>query len=562
MKKFFLAVLLCLGVCLPASAANINLEMPRPNAIAIVLPEEMAVPDPPQTTHKFCPLDLACTWTAVQTFAGGIATVTTSNINNIIYIDGTVYLCSDTGLTAAIAAAPSTGAMIWMTCGPSITFASTVVINKPIFLQLGAVTITGPASGYIFDVEANGVHIEGLSSSAGTGVGQSSVLTSADNNHAIYIGKGFNNWKVAHLRINDSFGGGRSAGAGIFADSAASPATNQLGFIDDVFVYQMYNGIYLLRAINSQISNSRVNSSKQDGIVLAGDGTTVDCINCYSAVNGGHGVHISNMAGVNLIGGQSTQNTGDGVLLDAISGNPTHDTTITMDVEANAIGIELVTATHTSILGAVVNSNTSDGVRTCGSNGLILNAFVRNNGGYGLNAGNALPCGSSSSGLFVPSTLSWTGNTSGNLNDPNFVVSTVDKVQTLSVVLRGATSGTITHAAPSTAGTNTITDPAATGTTSLTVIEYCGATSGATQACAKTVQTNPIEVWGDVLLNTATSQSITTLPFTDALYSCDGSDATTTTGIVSFNTYASASVTIVESGGVNTDHLRYHCVGH
>jgi hypothetical protein len=128
--------------------------------------------------------------------------------------------------------------------------------------------------------------------------------------------------------------------------------------------------------------------------------------------------------------------------------------------------------------------------------------------------------------------------------------------------VNGSVGGSITLKAPATAGTNTITYPAATGTSSLDVVEYCGATSGGTQACAKTVQTLPIIVWGDVLLNTATSQSITTLPFTDALYSCTGSDLTTIAGIVSFNTYASASVTVQEFGGVNTDHLRYVCVGH
>jgi hypothetical protein len=105
--------------------------------------------------------------------------------------------------------------------------------------------------------------------------------------------------------------------------------------------------------------------------------------------------------------------------------------------------------------------------------------------------------------------------------------------------------------------------PDATGTVSLVVVEYCGATSGAGQPCAKTVQTLPIIIWGDVLLNGAVSQSITTLPFTDALYSCTGSDLTTpTTGIVSFTTYASASVTILETSGTNADHLRYVCVGH
>jgi hypothetical protein len=93
-------------------------------------------------------------------------------------------------------------------------------------------------------------------------------------------------------------------------------------------------------------------------------------------------------------------------------------------------------------------------------------------------------------------------------------------------------------------------------------VAYCGLTSGGSQPCAKTIQANPIVVYGEVALNTATSQSITTLPFTaGADYSCTGSDLTTVTGIVSFNTYAAASVTIQESGGVNTDHLRYICVG-
>jgi len=104
--------------------------------------------------------------------------------------------------------------------------------------------------------------------------------------------------------------------------------------------------------------------------------------------------------------------------------------------------------------------------------------------------------------------------------------------------------------------------PNSSGTGSLAAVQYCGLTSGATQACANTVKLLPIIVFGEVTLNTATSQSITSLPFTAAAdYSCTGSDLTTAAGIVSFNTYAAASVTIQESGGVNTDHLRYMCIG-
>ena len=104
--------------------------------------------------------------------------------------------------------------------------------------------------------------------------------------------------------------------------------------------------------------------------------------------------------------------------------------------------------------------------------------------------------------------------------------------------------------------------PAATGTVSLGGVEYCGATSGSAQACAKTVEKLPLIIYGDVTLNSASSQSITTLPFTAATYSCSGSDLTNTAGIVSFNTYANASVTIAESGGGTSDHLRWTCVGY
>jgi hypothetical protein len=97
-----------------------------------------------------------------------------------------------------------------------------------------------------------------------------------------------------------------------------------------------------------------------------------------------------------------------------------------------------------------------------------------------------------------------------------------------------------------------------------TNITYCGATSGAIQLCAKTPQSPTYIIFGDVTLNTAATQSITTLPFTSSSsYACMGSDLTTAAGTVSFPTYASgAAATIQETSGVNTDHLRYMCVGY
>lgn len=99
--------------------------------------------------------------------------------------------------------------------------------------------------------------------------------------------------------------------------------------------------------------------------------------------------------------------------------------------------------------------------------------------------------------------------------------------------------------------------------TSLASVQFCGATSGATQACAKTVESPGIIVFGNVTLSSAATQAITTLPFTAAGdYSCWGSDYTNAAGIVSFSVYASgASATIKESGGGTSDVLYYSCIG-
>jgi hypothetical protein len=130
------------------------------------------------------------------------------------------------------------------------------------------------------------------------------------------------------------------------------------------------------------------------------------------------------------------------------------------------------------------------------------------------------------------------------------------------VALLGSASGSVTHLAPPVSGTNTITDPAATGTTSLAAVENCGGTQGETQMCARSVETLPMIVWGTANLNSAASQSIEKLPFSDALFSCTGSDETTPAGIVSFSSYKSDSVIIRETHGATTDRLRYICVGH
>jgi hypothetical protein len=99
---------------------------------------------------------------------------------------------------------------------------------------------------------------------------------------------------------------------------------------------------------------------------------------------------------------------------------------------------------------------------------------------------------------------------------------------------------------------------------SIVTVEDCGATSGASQRCAKIIKASPVVVFGEVTLNTAATQVISTLPFTgSATYSCSGSDLTTPAGVVTFPTYTSgAQATIQETGGNMTDHLRWMCVGY
>ena len=122
---------------------------------------------------------------------------------------------------------------------------------------------------------------------------------------------------------------------------------------------------------------------------------------------------------------------------------------------------------------------------------------------------------------------------------------------------------------PATFGQGTVTtvpDPGVATTTANGIdltVENCGATSGSTQACAKTVKYQGIAVFGNVTLNGAATQAITTLPFTAAGdYACWGSDFTAAAGIVSFSVYTSgAQATIKESGGGTSDVLYWGCVG-
>lgn len=91
------------------------------------------------------------------------------------------------------------------------------------------------------------------------------------------------------------------------------------------------------------------------------------------------------------------------------------------------------------------------------------------------------------------------------------------------------------------------------------ILQDCGTTT----TCANTVKDPALIVRGSVAFATATTVTVTTLPFTSSTsYSCTAGDVTTAAGVINATTYTSgASVTFTETNGVNTDTIRYVCVG-
>lgn len=341
---------------------------------------------------------------------------TLSEINSIIYVDGTTYPCTSAGVTSAISAAISK-VVLSPTCNP-LVFSSTVTINKGIVID-DETNISGPSTGYVFEGTVNGIHITGLSRSLGAGVGTQSVITVNANTDAIYFDPGVTDWRVSDLRFNDGYGSGRTAGAAVYAAANPAPAQNSDGIVTDILCYQLENCVNMQRPINTTLRNVSSENLLGEGIVLNGDGTTVTVINptCFS--DGGTCIHATWMDGVQVIGGEASDSGQIGMLVDSNGTNVSSNIVVSgTDFEANSVGFESQDAEYVTILGNFLN-NTSDGIRLEGGTSFLINALVRNSGGYGLNLGVTSPLSNVSGAVTVTGMQNWSGNTSGNLNNPN-----------------------------------------------------------------------------------------------------------------------------------------------
>ena len=161
-------------------------------------------------------------------------------------------------------------------------------------------------------------------------------------------------------------------------------------------------------------------------------------------------------------------------------------------------------------------------------------------------------------------TNGWMVDSSGNL-DP-ITVNTVN-IGTAALPVKGINLGAaatnhalLASATFSAPRTITFPDPGAAANVSYKVVQYCGTTA----ACANTVEAKPIAVFGSVAFPTATTVSLSSLPFTSSTsYACTAQDVSTAAGVINATTYTSgAAVTFTETGGANTDTARYICTGY
>jgi hypothetical protein len=372
-------------------------------------------------------------------------------LNNVRYADqfpGSPDPCAQ--ITNAIADLPSTGGIVDARGfqGTLPPCATTVTISKPAQILLGKMTLTGPTTGPIFDIESPQVQISGMSRSNDT------LLISQDNSDGIYIGYSKVLWRIEHLTVQDGFGSGRSAGAGINAvgvnGAGTCLGTDQSGFINDFHTYKMWYGVYLTCAVQTTLEWIELDSSGWEGLFVEG-GTGLDCLNCWMQFNGGSGIHLRYVAASNIIGGEQNNNGGVGVLIDATapmgdpicSGCPSTGDLVASDIEANSQGgVDVFDSGSIKILGSINVSQTNwDGVHCEGGSNLIVGAFISNvtGTGSGVDASGSSPLLHHACASVVLESAAFQ-SVSNQTNDPNHVISTLNG--STAIFARGAQIGT------------------------------------------------------------------------------------------------------------------------
>ena len=277
------------------------------------------------------------------------------------------------------------------------TFSTPIVLTKKTRLLLGAGAYLGPSTGDVITVLGG----SGALNQGTCIVGEAKNLTmiqpvSTAQANGIYfspINNGNTSYCVENLTIQDSTLGktARTAGAGIIADADPSPAQNSNGLIQNVDIHHMYYGIVLNRPLATKVIRTSATASKQDGIVLQGDGTTVSLDSTYASFSGRHDYAQHGVTAVTYINPATQNSLGDGIHIDRQNGTSGLQAVgvsiISPDVEAEGgNGIYCLDCIGLTITGMGIQNTLGDGIHIDGGRGVNLVAGqIKGAGGCGVN---------------------------------------------------------------------------------------------------------------------------------------------------------------------------------
>lgn len=523
-----------------------------------------------QTTHIFCALDQTCAWTGPQTMSSvnAIINPTFFNGSDIGAQVNTAYAstqCGATGCRLRIPPNPSGGCWSYLT---PILFN---VSSKPAMIEGdpgGATCLTfTPSSGTAITFDYTAAHftgwgirdlaIYGACTNSGNAPNCSGVTSVG-----VSLGpsSGTDQQFISNVRIGKL---GAGFATGLYVHSTfdltsvnAQISGNNVGILNDLLVeHNTFIGGCIcsnntgvsMTATGSEMSfsNMSIDDNIVNGFNMSGNSTlTLDIIHfenagcimgCTYAATSDQWINAA--AGKVFIRGGEVEN-------DLPTGTVAQNMTFggdTLDVRGLQ---EFVAVGHTVTNFWSLTNNSPNAIRLEPED-LVFGTRITNE------------YNSSFTGRLIYCPPLQVGSAEG----PCIYRYYAQTFDTVALTGGGATTFTNTlTSAPSANRTSTLPD--ASITVSGAVFQDCGSTSGGTQACAGTVKPTFYVIRGDVLLNSAATQSITGLPFTAAAdYSCSGSDLTNAAGIISFNTYATSSVTVQESGGGTSDHIRWQCSG-
>lgn len=232
------------------------------------------------------------------------STDTGNSLNNTYYIMA-YYAGGNFGSTlqSAINAVPS-GSIIdcSLYTGGATTISSPITIHKPVKIILGSydinVSFAGPASltNHAFNINSNGVTIEGFSRSAKSGsfpIGETRIIMAEAGDGYHIFGSGSNNILIQNLDlvgIKSCCGYDLTTGVGGVCFIEPNPGVSGAGnntngiTISNLFISGTRDhGIYFVGSIMSTVKDCRISGAGGHGFFTTAGSTSTYFYNCYAS---------------------------------------------------------------------------------------------------------------------------------------------------------------------------------------------------------------------------------------------------------------------------------------